>query len=265
MRWPTFQSSDILLCRTNFLDFFEQFLLFNGYNAKASLHLLEVPLCDSLKNRNMEIRKEKDLNNLLKGYNMLLYFAGSMIMIEPTEECIVDFWTDGILKTLPVTSMNKRFVCAAAELRKSCEIKTECISILRHDYHRLFGDLKLATPIESISHKNEDYKTISHTQNVTEFYNSYGWKSKFKSIIPDDHLGVELLFLTILIEKYITLDDEACHREMRKEVKRFIDDHLLSWIEGWNNLVQENAQTHCYKGISTLILATVEDLNEIFT
>ncbi len=213
----------------------------------------------------MKIRKEKDLNNLLKGYNMLLYFAGSMIMIEPTEECIVDFWTNGILKTLPVTSMNTRFICAAAELRKSCEDKTQCINILRHDYNRLFGDLRLASPIESISHKNDDYKAINHTQNVTEFYNSYGWKSQFRGELPDDHLGVELLFLTCLIEKYITFDDEACRREMRKELKRFIDGHLLSWIEGWNNLVQENAQTHCYKGISTLIFATVEDLNELFT
>ena len=45
-------------------------------------------------------------NNILKGYNMLLYFAGSMIMYEPSEECIVDFWTNGVLKKLPVSSSN---------------------------------------------------------------------------------------------------------------------------------------------------------------
>ena len=28
-------------------------------------------------------------HNILKGYNMLFYFAGSMIMYEPSEECIV--------------------------------------------------------------------------------------------------------------------------------------------------------------------------------
>ena len=50
----------------------------------------------------MEISLDKKKKSLLKGYNMLLYFAGSMIMNEPVEECIVDFWQRGILKTLPV-------------------------------------------------------------------------------------------------------------------------------------------------------------------
>ena len=43
---------------------------------------------------------------------MLLYFAGSMIMYEPSEECVVDFWTNGILKSLPVSSSNPNFIQA---------------------------------------------------------------------------------------------------------------------------------------------------------
>ena len=45
---------------------------------------------------------------------MLFYFAGSMIMHEPSEECIVDFWEKGILKNLPVSSSNPNFVKAAS-------------------------------------------------------------------------------------------------------------------------------------------------------
>ncbi len=213
----------------------------------------------------MKIRKEQHLNSLLKGYNMLLYFAGSMIMYEPTEECVVDFWKNGILKTLPVTSMNPVFISAAAKLRKSCEDNSKCIDILKKDYNRLFGVLKLASPFESSFQESAYFRKVNYVQDVTEFYNSYGWKSKLRDKIPDDHLGVELLFLTRLIEKYITLEDESCRREMRKEVKRFIRKHLLTWIERWNDQVQENARTHCYKGIAMLIFASVEDLEVLFS
>src|SRR5450759_2903561 len=78
-------------------------------------------------------------HNILKGYNMLLYFAGSMIMHEPNEECIVDFWENGILRKLPVSSSNPNFIMAASQLRDSCIDKTGCGKIMREDFIRLFS------------------------------------------------------------------------------------------------------------------------------
>jgi hypothetical protein len=49
----------------------------------------------------METKHGKNQKAILKGYNMLLYFAGSMIMYEPVEECVADFWSNGMLSTLP--------------------------------------------------------------------------------------------------------------------------------------------------------------------
>jgi TorA maturation chaperone TorD len=63
----------------------------------------------------------------------------------------------------------------------------------------------------------------------------------------------------------MVLDDDACCCEMRKEILRYIDQYLLSWIPRWNEDVQEYAHTHCYKGIGTLIYAGVEDLYKIFS
>ena len=82
---------------------------------------------------------------------MLLYFAGSMIMYEPVEECVVDFWSKGILKTLPVKSTNPRFIKAASQLRESCKDKTTCRNMLQEDFNRLFSasGLPLAPPLKS--------------------------------------------------------------------------------------------------------------------
>jgi len=207
----------------------------------------------------MEIETRQ--KNILKGYTMLLYFAGSMITYEPSEECIVDFLKNGIVKTLPVSSSNPNFIKAASQLRQSCDDTGLCARSLREDFIRLFSraELKLAPALESLYLKNPGNEG-RHTESATEFYNSYGWVSKFRGKIHDDHLGVELLFLTRLIDKFLDLDDKVCRVEMRNEIVRFIDDHILSWVGEWNMKVQENAGTSTFKGVGTLIVACAEDL-----
>jgi TorA maturation chaperone TorD len=203
----------------------------------------------------MESRDQN--HNLLKGYNLLLYFAGSMIMYEPNEECIVDFWQQGILMKLPISSSNPNFAIAASQLRDSCDDKSLCLKMMREDFNRLFNSNgePLAPAFESLYNHNS-----KNGQDVSQFYNSYGWKSKYKGKIKDDHLGIELLFLTLLVEKYLVLDDQVCVVEMRGEIRRFIDHHIFPWIRFWNQKMQKHSATLCYKGISTLIFACVEDI-----
>lgn len=195
---------------------------------------------------------------------MLLYFAGSMIMYEPVEECVNDFITNGIVNTLPVKSGNPRFVEAASQLRQSCQNVTLCIQMLQDDYNRLFSDkgLLLAPPFKSC-HIVEVQQKDTNSESVLDFYNSYGWKFRSRYNIKDDHLGIELLFLTLLADKYISFEDEACKSEMRSEIKRFIVQHIFSWLPAWNKRVQEKAMTNCYKGIASLIYASCEDIYRV--
>ena len=201
-------------------------------------------------------------HNMLKGYNMLIYFAGSMIMHEPSEECIADFWERGILKNLPVSSSNPNFVKAASQLRESFADKVIFGKMLHEDFLRLFTRPlpALAPAYESKFNKQISDDSGYHSSSVTEFYKSYGWESKFKGKFDDDHLGIELLFLTLLIDKYLILDDEACRGEMRKEIRRFINHHILSWVPQWNNKIQVHANTLSFRGIGNLILACSEDI-----
>lgn len=199
-------------------------------------------------------------HNIFKGYNLLLYFAGSMIMYEPNEECIVDFWQQGLITKLPISSSNPNFAIAASQLRDSCIDKSECLKNLRDDYNRLFAGngTPLAPPFESVYNQNQGSR--NNGLPVTEFYESYGWISKYKGKIKDDHLGVELLFLTLLVEKYLVMDDHVCVVEMGNEIRRFIDEHIFSWIPRWRAKMQLLSNSMCYKGISTLIYACVEDI-----
>ena len=204
--------------------------------------------------------------NILKGYNMLFYFTGSMIMHEPSEECIVDFWEKGILKNLPVSSSNPNFVKAASQLRDSFADRANFGKSLHEDFLRLFSwQAQALAPAHESFYKKTIYNSSNYSSSsVTDFYNSYGWESKFKGKIDDDHLGIELLFLTLLIDKYLVLDDEACQREMSLEIRRFINYHILSWIQEWNKKIQIYANTLSFKGIGNLILACAEDVFGLF-
>jgi TorA maturation chaperone TorD len=205
--------------------------------------------------------------NILKGYNMLLYFSGTMIMFDPSQECIHDFWTKGILKSLPVTSDNPRFILAASQLRQSVKDASDNIKIMRKDFLDLFAGTgnPLAPPYESVYRSKDHLLFDKQTAEVREFYNLYGWESKFKGNIPDDHLGIEMLFLTLMIEKYLEFEDKTCEDEMKIEIRRFIDQHLLSWIPQWNVNIQEHSQTLGYKGIGNLVYASIEDINGLMT
>lgn len=212
----------------------------------------------------MELSADMNHKNLLKGYNMLLYFAGSMIMYEPTEECIVDFWSEGILRALPVKSNNPRFYEAASQLRESCRDKTLCRKMLQEDFNKLFaGSGQPLAPALKSYYTDTSLSEALGEQKVSDFYNAYGWQKITEYNIPDDNLGKELLFLTLLNDKYISLDDEACLSEMRNEIRRFIIQHILSWLPDWNSRMQEYAGTLCYKGIATLIYACCEDIYDI--
>lgn len=206
------------------------------------------------------MNKKSPDHNILKGYNMLFYFAGSMIMHEPSEECIVDFWERGILRNLPVSSANPNFVRAASQLRESFVDKILFGKRLHEDFLKLFSQNSPALAPAYESHYVKEANVGFNKPHITEFYDSYGWKSKFKGKIADDHLGIELLFLTLLIDKYLILDDDVCREEMRKEIKRFIRSHILSWVPMWNNQVQIHANTLSFKGIGNLILACSEDI-----
>jgi len=193
---------------------------------------------------------------------MLLYFAGTMVMFDPSNECIYDFWTEGILKKLPVRSSNPRFLKAAAQLRASVEDINTTYERMKEDYLQLFSGKgePTAPPFESVYLAEDHLIFGKHARDVREFYQSYGWTSKFKNHIPDDHIGNELLFLTIMIDKYLEIDDNEYHTEMSKEIMRFIEEHLLSWVPVWNESIQQNAMTAGYKGIGTLIQACAEDI-----
>jgi TorA maturation chaperone TorD len=134
------------------------------------------------------------------------------------------------------------------------------------DYHRLFDNdgRRLVQVYESEYADNQNSVSPKKTA-VDEFYKTYGWNPGLHYHVPHDHLGIELLFLTRLTDKFTNIDDEPCRRELGKEIIRFINLHILSWVPAWNAQMQQHAQSDCYKGIGHLVYACMEDIHSILS
>jgi len=203
--------------------------------------------------------------NLLKGYTMMLYFSGSMVMFDPTTECVYDFWTKGIIKHFPVSSSNPDFIKAAGLLQESARRASNKYELLKEDFLRLFtGNGKpLAPPVESFYRGDEQLisgRTVGEIKNI---YRKHSWESRFINKIPDDHLGIEILFLTHLIEKYIDSREKSANQSLGSEITEFIQEHMLSWIPLWKDDVIKHANTFAYRGIALLVMASLEDVKTI--
>jgi TorA maturation chaperone TorD len=201
-------------------------------------------------------------DNFFTAYSMIFSFAGSFILNEPESGCISDLIEMDLLKKLPVNSDNPKFIKAASYLRKIDPEHPLDYDKIINDHLELFGGKgkALAPPYSSV------YMSPDHIMNdplsikVRKIYNAYGWKSQMEGKVPDDHLGIELQFINLLLSKYPELEDDVCRKEIRKDLIKFIDNYINPWINEWNKCVQDNAESDFYKGIAYLTVSGIEDI-----
>jgi TorA maturation chaperone TorD len=98
---------------------------------------------------------------------------------------------------------------------------------------------------------------------LSEVYGRYGYRRAEECDLEADHLGIQLLFVNLLIEKYLTEDDYEIREMIRKDLVSFIKDEMLTWLPRWAEKVSENSVTKCYTGISGLIVGGLEDVKDI--
>ncbi|HUS87515.1 MAG TPA: molecular chaperone TorD family protein [Bacteroidales bacterium] len=201
-------------------------------------------------------------NDILKGYSMLLSFSGSFILNQPQQICINDLAGSNIFRNLPVKSDNPSFILASSFLNNINSDKRVDYTQIQKDHLDLFGGSgeSKAPPYESVYRSAEHLLYQEQTLQVRHIYETYGWKSTYNGTVPDDHIGIELQFLILLLDKLHKLDDSICRVELTKDLRKFISDHLIKWVPQWNRDLQKNATSNLYKGIGYLVVGSIEDL-----
>jgi TorA maturation chaperone TorD len=202
---------------------------------------------------------------LFTAYSVIFYFTGSIITIEPDNDGLPAFCSSGLLKNLPVTSMNPAFTAASDFFKAPCAHSEACAENVWEYYQKLFSDKdqSIAWPAESAWPSQMNEILVKIHGSIDDFYSKYSFLAENDRQLPPDHLGIELLFFNKLISGFLNAQDLKIKADIRKDIISFSESHLLNWLPAWVTVVKENSKTKCFKGIASLILASVEDVKSL--
>lgn len=109
----------------------------------------------------------------------------------------------------------------------------------------------IAPPWGSVYLDKDKLLFAEHTLFVRRYYEHYGFELKRKYREPDDHLGLELEFVSCLLEE----GKIAASRE-------FIGTYMRPWIDTWAQGVQAHAKTDYYRALAWLIVGGLQCFTE---
>lgn len=114
------------------------------------------------------------------------------------------------------------------------------VEALRSEYTRLFvGPAKLpAPPWESVYVSHDHLLFQESTLAVREAYLREGFRAAGYPHEADDHIATEFGFMAALATRTVEAcenDDAVRCRAVLEAQERFLDEHLLVWIQGFSN------------------------------
>jgi len=208
--------------------------------------------------------------DLLQAYTALFIFLGGSVSMSPEESGLPHMCDSGLLRNLPVESQNTTYGSASRLLRSPCPFKAQCHHTVSGNYDSLFSGNRGAYAYPAASRWNGTGKVSETTAEehhviLGKLYSQYGYGSSQDCDLEPDHLGIELLFVNMLLEKYLAEDDSAVKNIIRDDLVDFINGEMLSWLPRWAEEVSEKSVTKCYTGISGLIIGALEDVRNILS
>lgn len=200
-----------------------------------------------------------------------LYGSLGTSLLEPIQEEGIEFLTRNFWRDFPLEAANPQLRLGLEQLTactsKLEELSTEeAIEQVMVEYTELFlgPGVPKAPPFASFYHSNKKLFFGETTFEIKKILNENGLESKRKDKQPEDHIGLELLFIAVQTEQLHNLD-EAEHVSIIKEQISFIDKHLLSWIPELCSDAKEHGSVGFYGGLFELILGVLLWDKELLT
>lgn len=203
-------------------------------------------------------------DELLQAYTSLFLFLGGAVSLEPVESGLPHLCDSGLLRNLPVSSRNRTYNEATLRLKSPCIHKTTCNETISANYSQLMCSDSNASAYPAASLWSETGNDGElRRRRLDSLYGKYGYSVERNCGLEADHLGIELLFLNLLIEKFLTENDSVARESVRTDAELFISAEMLEWLPRWAAAISENSVTKCYTGISGLIIGSLEDVHEL--
>ena len=142
----------------------------------------------------------------------------------------------------------------AAALHDALATCTEQQGVLLQDFTALFIQRTVSKvyPWESVYTTHDHTLFGPSTLEVQELYRSYGISLGASECEPPDHIGLELLFLSLLSQKGLDALDcgETAEAEIIARAHRdFLDEHVLIFANDFLDRMELRAQTSYYRAV----------------
>lgn len=221
-----------------------------------------------------EIILDDEISQTLVGEILLLRFLGKALYNEPDSKWLEELIVEQVFFEIPFGA-NQPEIVHGFELLKGWSlanangVSTAAFADLKMDYMRLFIglDIHRTPPWESVYFNRERMMFQEQTLQVREWYARFGLQAEHINREPDDHIGLEILFvahLASLALQAIEQNDENKMNEVLQAQREFLSEHLLRWGPAWTKLVKQHANTDFYRGVAHLthgaLLAIAETL-----
>lgn len=187
-------------------------------------------------------------------YRLLQNFFGN----EPTLEAISILTSDHTQTALSLLSIEKGFNAIYRFNEQVNANDEDSIDKVCSEYTRLFiGPTKLpAPPWESVYVSADKTIFTETTLKVRQCYLKYNFVPVHYRSEPDDHIGLELDFMSILslmVETAILGNKISEAVEILKDQRAFLKDHLLVWVPQYVTDLVAGTSHPLYLGIASLL------------
>jgi TorA maturation chaperone TorD len=210
----------------------------------------------------------KDLELYLTGEAMVFGLLGRLLHSEPDAEEFERLAFAELFNSIPFGADSEESQLGLGLLRQWQDRNKNKFDVgeferLKKDYFYLFQGvgIPLAAIWESVYFTKDRTVFSTKTLQVREWYKRYSLQVELKNREPDDHLGLELQFVSHLASLAASsIGDKDTERveKILADQHRFIEDHPLSWANSWCDAVQRNAETDFFKGIAYLSLGVLK-------
>jgi TorA maturation chaperone TorD len=214
-----------------------------------------------------------DWTGYLVGEKLLLSLLSKMIYTAPEADWLQMLVSEDVFSEAPIGMEQPDIREGLAYLQGwsvACkpQLTTEQVEEIQSDHLKLFigAGKVLAPPWGSVYLSEERLLFQKETLDVRRWYHRYGLQAERERNEPDDHIALELSFLSHLAGlalEALAAGDPLRFNELIGAQSRFLDEHLGKWAGRWSSLVLKHARSDFYRGAALLVRGAVADLTQV--
>ena len=210
----------------------------------------------------------------LTGEILLFNLLGKILQEVPARAWLQPLVDDEVFTESPFAEAQPDVVAGLNLLEKWCDTFQQAgqadtvLKEVQVDYTNLFtGMRKLpVSPWESVYFSDERLVFQEQTMDVRAWYKQYGLEIINLKREPDDHVGLELIFVGHLARLGLAALEAGNDLEFEQLLaaqRDFLAKHLFRWVPLWCKQILEYANTDFYRGLALLIRGALIELSHM--